>query len=80
MCFSVDSHARPSVLNDLDVGGVNMRVGLDKVVANDGSKLLGRVDGVLLGEDVCCLLLRIGRNYHRVVCFSVARNCQYMSC
>jgi hypothetical protein len=73
--FAIDSHARPSVLDDLDMGGMNVRVGLDKVVADNGSELLGRVDGVLFGEDVGCLLLRVGRDYDRVVCFSVAGNC-----
>jgi hypothetical protein len=60
------------VLNDLDMGGMNMGVGLDKVVADDGSELFGWVDRVLFCEDVCCLLLRIGCNYDRVVCFGVA--------
>ena len=60
------------MLDDLDVRGVNVRVGLDEVVANDGSELLGRVDRVLFCEYVGCLLLRVGRDYDRVVCFGVA--------
>ena len=63
------------MLDDLDVGGVNVRVGLDKVVANDGSELLGWVDRILFCEDVGCLLLRIGRDYNGVVCFGVAGGC-----
>jgi hypothetical protein len=54
---------------------MNVRVGLDKVVADNGSELLGWVDRVLLCEDVGCLLLRIGRDYNRIVCFGVARGC-----
>ena len=61
------------MLDNLDVRGMNVRVGLDKVVADYGSELLGRVDRVLLSEDVGCLLLRIGRDYNRIVCFGVAR-------
>lgn len=68
------------MLNNFDVGGVNVRVGLDKVVANDDSELLGWVDRVLFCENVCRLLLRIGRNYDRVVCFGVSESCQYVLC
>lgn len=51
------------MLDDLDMCGVDMRVGVNEVVANDRSKLLGGVDGVLLGEDVGGLLLSICCNY-----------------
>ena len=52
--------------------GMDMRVRVDKVIADDSGKLLGWVDRILLGEDVGCLLLGIGRDYHGVVCFGVA--------
>jgi hypothetical protein len=60
------------VLNDLDVCGVDVRVGVDEVVANYGSKLLRRVDRVLFGEDVSCLLLGVCSNNDGVVCLGVA--------
>jgi hypothetical protein len=34
----------------------------------------------LFCENVCRLLLRIGRNYDRVVCFGVSESCQYVLC
>lgn len=60
--FAVDVYAGPSVLDDLDVRCVNMRVGRDEVVTNDGGELLGRINRVLLGEDVRGLLLGVGSN------------------
>lgn len=51
---------------------VDMGVRLDEVVANDGRELLGRVNGMLLCEDVGGLLLRVGRDHDRVVCLGVA--------
>jgi hypothetical protein len=63
------------VLDDLDVAGMDMRVGLNEVVANNGSELLGGIDWVLLGEDVCGLFLGVGSNNDRVVCMGVASRC-----
>jgi hypothetical protein len=63
------------MLNDLDVAGMDMRVGLDEVIADDGSELLRRIDGVLLCEDVGGLLLGVGSNDDRVVCLGVASRC-----
>lgn len=60
------------MLDDLDVGSMYVRVGLDEVVANDGGELLWWVDGVLLCENVGGLLLRVGRDDYRVVCLGVA--------
>jgi hypothetical protein len=61
------------VLDDLYVDGVNVRIRVYEVVANDGGELLGWVDGVLLCEDVGGLLLGVGCDDDRVVCFGVAR-------
>lgn len=47
------------MLGDLHVAGVDVLVGLDEVVADDGCEELGRRDRVLLCEDVASLLLRI---------------------
>jgi hypothetical protein len=73
--LAVNVHARPSVLDDLDVGGVDVRVRVYEVVTDDGGELLRRVNGVLLCEDVGGLLLGIGCNDDRVVCFGVAGGC-----
>jgi hypothetical protein len=61
--LAVNVHTGPSVLDDLDVCGMDVRIGRDEVVTNDGSKLLRRVNGVLFGEDVCGLLLGVGSHY-----------------
>jgi hypothetical protein len=76
--LAIDLHAGPSVLDDLDVCGVDVGVGLDKVVANDGSELLRRIDGVLLGEDVGGLLLGVCCNDNRVVSLGVAIRGQWL--
>lgn len=60
------------MLNDLDVCGVNVRVGVDKVVANNGGKLLGRVDGVLLCENVGSLLLGVCCDNDRIIGSGIA--------
>lgn len=72
MRLAVDLHASPSVLNDLDVCGVDVRVGLDEVVANDRSELLRRIDRVRLGEDIGGLLLSVCCNDNRVICLGKA--------
>jgi hypothetical protein len=54
---------------------VDVGVGLDEVLADNGSELLGGVDGVLLGKDVRGLLLGVGSYNDRVVCFGVAVDC-----
>lgn len=72
---AIDSHATPAVNNDLDMGDMNVAVGVDEVLAKDGSEELRRVDGVLLGEDVDGLLLSIGCDDRRIVCLGVAGTC-----
>jgi hypothetical protein len=71
MWLSVNCHTGPSLLDDLDVGGVDMRVGLDEVVANDRGKEFDRCDWVLFCEDVACLLLCVCRDNNGVVGFGV---------
>jgi hypothetical protein len=70
--LSVDVHARPAVLDDFNVGGVDVRVCVYEVVADDGGELFGRVDGVLLCEDVGGLLLGVGCDDDGVVGLGVA--------
>lgn len=76
MSTAINSHATPAVDNDLDMCDMNVAVGVDEVLAKDGSEELRRVDGVLLGEDVDGLLLSIGCDDRRVVCLGVAATCQ----
>lgn len=70
--LAIYGHASPLVDDDLDVGGVDVLVGGDEVVAEDGSKELGRVDRVLLGEEVDGLLLGVRGDDDRVVGLGVA--------
>ena len=63
------------MLHDSNVRRVNVLVGFDEVSAEDGSKLLGRVDGVLLCHDVCGLFHGIGCDHDRVVGLSVSGRC-----
>jgi hypothetical protein len=50
------------VLDDLDVCRVDMRVGRDEVITDDGGELLGGINRVLLSKDVRGLLLGVGSN------------------
>jgi hypothetical protein len=63
------------VLDDLDVGGMDVRVLVDEMIAEDCGELLGWVNGVLLCENVGGLLLGVGRDDDGVVGFGVARSC-----
>lgn len=82
--LAVYLHAGPAVDYDLDVAGVDVRVGLDKVVAQDACKDLRGGNVILLCEDVDGLLLGIGSNYRLVVCDGVSRiglgNVGYYGC
>lgn len=82
--LAVYLHAGPAVDYDLDVAGVDVRVGLDKVVAQDACKDLGGGNVILLCEDVDGLLLGIGSNDGLVVCDGVSRiglgNVGYYGC
>lgn len=64
------------MLDDFDVGSVDVRVLLDEVFGEDGGELFGRVDRVLLCEDVGSLLLGVGGNDDGVVGLGVAGICQ----
>ena len=70
--FAVNSHACPSVCDDLDVRGCEVRVGLDEVGAEDGGKELGGCDGVLFGFDVDGVFHGVGGYNHAVVGFGVS--------
>lgn len=72
MGLAVDNEARPLVLRDVDVAGVDVRVGLDEVVADDGGEELRGLDGVLFGQDVAGLLLGVGCDDDGVVGFGVS--------
>jgi hypothetical protein len=61
--FAVNVHAGPSVLDDLDMCGMDVGVRRDEMVADNGGEMLGRVNGMLFGEDIGRLLLGIGRNH-----------------
>ena len=74
--LSINGHARPPVLDDLDVCGVDVRVGLDEVGSDNGCEELGRCDRVLLGEDVAGLLLGVGGYDYGVVCRGIAGRSQ----
>lgn len=60
------------MLDNLDVCSMDVGVRVDEVIADDGGKLLRRVDGVLFGQDVGSLLLGVCCNNNRVVCLGVA--------
>lgn len=49
--LAVNDHARPAVGDDLDVGGMDVRVGSGEVVGEDGAEELGGSNRVLLGRD-----------------------------
>lgn len=64
--LAIKSDAVPAMRGHVNVGNVNVWVGLDKVVAEDRGELLRRIDGVLLGEDENGVLHGI-RGYNNVV-------------
>jgi hypothetical protein len=70
--LSIDRHACPSLLDDLDIRGVDVGVSLDEVVTDDGGEKFDRCDWVLFCEDIARLLLSIGCYYNGVVGFGVA--------
>ena len=71
MWLALNSDASPSVLDDRDVGRVDVLIGLDEMVAEDGGEQLRRVDWVLLGHDICGLLHRVCGYDRAVVGFGV---------
>lgn len=70
--LAVDVHAHPAVGDDVDVGGVDVRVLLDEVCAEDGAEHLGGGDGLLLSSDVDGVLNGVGGDDDAVVGLGVA--------
>lgn len=70
--LAVDVHAHPAVSDDVDVGGVDVRVLLDEVGAEDGAEQLGGSHRVLLGSDVDGVLDGVGGDDDAVVGLGVA--------
>nr|POE74299.1 hypothetical protein CFP56_70774 [Quercus suber] len=60
--LAVDGHAGPAVHGDGGVRDVEVRVGVEEVLGEDGGEELGRVDRVQLGHEVDGLLLRVRRH------------------
>jgi len=69
--FAVDDHSCPAVNHDGDRRFVDVAVEGDEVGADDGGEELWRGDGVLLGEDVNCILDAVGGYDGGVVAMSV---------
>lgn len=57
---------------DLDLGRVDMFVGISEVSSHDGSKQLRRRNGMLLGQYVDCLLHGVCGDNDAVIGLSVA--------
>lgn len=70
--LAVDGHTGPTVGDDVDMGGVDVVVLGDEVGSKNGTKELGRSDGVLLGSDVDGVLDGVGCDNHAVVGLGVA--------
>jgi hypothetical protein len=73
--LAIDVDAGPSVLDDLDVGGMDMWVCRNEVVTDNGSELLRRINWMLLGKNIGGLLLGVGCNDNRVICLGVTAEC-----
>lgn len=74
MRFAVDGHAGPAVGDDIDMGGVDVAVFLDKVRSDDRPKNFGGCDGVLFGEDEDCVFDGVCGDDDAVVGFGVSIN------
>lgn len=72
--FAVDGHAGPTVLDDGDVGGVDVFVGFDEVCTQDGGEEFRGVDGILFGHDVGSILHGVGCDNDAVVCFGISES------
>ena len=59
MWFAIDRHSGPSVGDNFDVGGCNVRVGFDEVCSEDTGEELGRRDWVLLCLNIDSVLHRV---------------------
>ena len=51
----------------------------DEMICDNCSEKLGRVDWILLGEDVSCLFHGVCGDYDAVICFRISTNDQLMS-
>lgn len=71
--LAVDDHTGPPVDDELDVGGVDVRVGIQEVLAQRCGEEFWRVDRVLLGLDVDGVLHGVRGDHHTVVGFCVSR-------
>ena len=56
MGLPIDVHPCPAMRDDTDMGSMDMRITVDEVGRHGGGEELGRGHGVLLGEDVDCVL------------------------
>lgn len=72
MRFAIDGHPRPSVGDDLHLGGVYMFISLDEMGGEDGAEELRGSNGMLFRHDVGSLLHCIGSDYDAVVGFGIA--------
>ncbi|KAB8339148.1 hypothetical protein FH972_022084 [Carpinus fangiana] len=63
-----DLHARPAVLRDVDARDGEVCVAVEEVLRQARRVELDRQHRRLLGQDVGCLLLRVGRHDDAVVC------------
>ena len=72
MRLAVNSHARPAMLGDLDVCGMDVRIRFDEVRPEYSSEGLRWADGMLLCEYIARLFLCVGCNYDGVVCARIA--------
>ena len=79
--LSSNSHASPSVRDNLDMRSMNVTVLLYKVRSEGGSEILWRSHGILLRLDVDGVLDAVSGNDAAVVCMGVtADRCEFLMC
>lgn len=84
MWLVLDGHSFPGMAGYVDVGCVDVLVLSDEVFAQNGAEQFRRVDGVMFGNDVACVLDCIGSDKDAVVFFGVtyrlivSRNIRYI--
>ena len=67
MWLAINGHSGPTVGYDLDMGGVDMTIGFDKVGAEYTCEKLGRSDWMLFGFYIDSILHRVSGDYNAVV-------------